>query len=92
MNIKAVLRPEEGTIVNILSSSQSEKWPALSLNQLPIEQILDRLVARKRGGVWILLPFKDLTKVADRRPFFVMGYSENGFEQLSSRCPDSEKP
>jgi len=92
MNIRAVLRPEEGTAVNILSSSKPEKWPALTLNHLTIRQILDRLVARGTGGVWILLPFKDLAKVADHRPFSVMGYSDNVFGQLSTQCPNSEQP
>jgi hypothetical protein len=92
MNIRAVLRPQEGTAVNILSSAQSEKWPALALNHLTIGQTLDRLVARRAGGAWILLPFKDLSKAADRRPFWVAGYSDGIFGQLSSQCPSSGQP
>jgi hypothetical protein len=91
MNIRAVLKPQEGTAFNFLSSPRSEKWPALALSNMTIEQILDRLVARKTGGVWILLPFKDLSKVSDSRPFWVMGYADTGFEQLRSGCPHSEK-
>jgi hypothetical protein len=92
MNIRAVLRPQEGTAVNILSSAHSEKWPALTLSHLTIRQVLDRLVARNAGGVWILRPFQDFSKVADRRPFWVMGYSDRAFGRLSSRCPSSELP
>ena len=91
MNIRAVLKPQEGTAFNFLSSPRSEKWPALALSNITIEQILDRLVARKTGGVWILLPFKDLSQVSDYRPFSVMGYSDTGFEQLRSGCPHPEK-
>jgi hypothetical protein len=92
MNIKAVLRPEEGTAFSILSSPKSEKWPALALSNVTIQQALNSLVARKAGGAWILLPFEDLGKVADRRPFWVMSYSDDMPQQITSWCSSTGHP
>ncbi len=90
MNIRAILRPHEGTAFNILSSRQSEKWPTLALDHTTIRRTLDRLVGRKQGGAWILSAFKDLSKVADRRPFSVADYSDPAFDRLTSPCTKAE--
>lgn len=86
MNVKASLRPYEGTAFSILSSTQSVKWPSLTLNNLNVEQVLDHLIARKEGGAWILFPFDDLDKAADNLPFWVTGYSDDPQGQTTAPC------
>jgi hypothetical protein len=86
MDIMASLRPNEGTAVDILSSPEYVKWPSLAFKNLNVEQVLDHLIARKAGGVWILLPFDDLDKAADKRTFWVIGYSDDPQGQAASSC------
>lgn len=86
MNIRSSLRPNEGTALSMLTSPKYVKWPSLTFNNLDVEQVLDHLIARKAGGVWILLPFDDLDKSADKRPFWVIGYSDDPQGQAAASC------
>jgi hypothetical protein len=94
MDIKSSLRPSEGTAFNILSSPKWVKWPSLTLNNLNVEQVLDHLIARKAGGIWILLSLDDLDKAADKRPFWVIGYSDDPQGQAAASCTyiEAEEP
>lgn len=89
MDIRSSLRPNEGTALNMLTSPKYVKWPSLTFNNLNVEQVLDHLIARKAGGVWILLPFDDLDKAGDKRPFWVIGYSDDPQGQAAS-CTNIE--
>jgi len=77
MDIRSSLRPNEGTALNILTSPTYAKWPSLTFSNLNVEQVLNHLIARKGGGVWILLPFDDIEKAGNKRPFWVTGYSDD---------------
>lgn len=93
MDIRAALRPREGTAFNILSSVDSEKWPALALRDMTVRQVLNRLVARKGGGAWVLIPFRDFDKVADHRPFWVLDYSDKLSAQTAGQyCSGGQTP
>ena len=76
MNIRAALRPQEGTAFDILTATESVKWPALTVRDITVRQLLNRLVARDKGGAWLIYPFPDFEKVADRRPIQVLDYTE----------------
>jgi hypothetical protein len=84
MNIKASLRPTEGTAFSVLSSADSTKWPALSLGPERVGEVLDRLVGRDPGGAWLLLPIDDLEKAADRLPLMFVDYSAK--DTMASPC------
>lgn len=86
MNMRATLRPKEGTAFNILSSSKSAKWPPLVLGHVTIQQVLDRLVGRDGGGAWVLFPFENLAKVADHRPFLIASYASDPLESAFEPC------
>jgi hypothetical protein len=77
MNIRASLRPTEGTAFSVLSSADSAKWPALSMGPGTVDEVLDRLVGREPGGAWLLIPVEDLGKAADRSPLRFIDYSGN---------------
>ena len=81
MDIRAALRPREGTALDILSSPRSDRWPALALRDLTVRQVLNRLVARKKGGAWVLVPFRDFDKAAGHRPFWVLDYAGKPSDQ-----------
>lgn len=75
LNIRASLRPNEGTALSILSSRKSLRWPPLSLSSITVREVLDRLVDRNPGGAWILFPIEDIEKAAESRPFQLIDYS-----------------
>lgn len=75
MNIRASLRPDEGTAFSVLSSTKSRRWPPLRLGAATVREVLDRLVSRKPGGAWILLPINSLENAAENRPFQLIDYS-----------------
>jgi hypothetical protein len=75
LNIRASLRPNEGTALSILSSAKSRRWPPLSLGSTTVREVLNRLVGRSPGGAWILFPIEDIEKAAESRPFQLIDYS-----------------
>jgi hypothetical protein len=75
MNIRASLRPNEGTALSILSSAKSRRWSPLSLGSTTVKEVLNRLVGRNPGGAWILFPIEDMEKAAENRPFQLIDYS-----------------
>ena len=77
MDIRAALRPQEGTAFSVLSSPQSVKWPVLAVRDVTVRELLNRLVARNKGGAWVVFPFRDLDAAADHRPFWLLDYTEN---------------
>ena len=74
--MRAALRPREGTAFDVLSSPAAVGWPALAFSDVPIRDVLNRLVGRKDGAAWILLPFEDSTRFRDHRPVLVVDYTE----------------
>ena len=86
LNIRASLRPNEGTAFSVLSSTEARKWPALNLGSTTVRETLDRLVGRNPGGAWILAPIKDIEKAAENRPFQLIDYSSP--TDVTSLCAD----
>lgn len=67
MDIRAVLRPKEGTLGDILSSPDEERTGPVELRDLSVEQILNYLVKQGKGGAWILFPVpKDYRKAGQQ--------------------------
>jgi len=56
MDIRALLRPNEGTLGDILSSPDEAKTGPIELRDLTVEQILNYLVKQGKGGAWLLFP------------------------------------
>jgi hypothetical protein len=92
MNIRATLRPNEGTAFNVLSTPQSPKWPALSVGNITVLELLNRLIARGSSAAWILVPSDDLQQIAASRPFWVVDYSSSGPQEHSTACGGSLQP
>ncbi len=86
LNIRASLRPDEGTAFSVLSSVGTHRWPSLSLETTTVEGALDRLVARSKGGAWVLSPIDDIGKAAENRPFHLIDYSVSEDPELP--CPE----
>ena len=86
MNIRATLRPQEGTAFSILSSPDAVKYPELKLGAVSVEKMLNSLVGRNDGGAWILFPFSKFEELANSRPFEVAGYSNSWPPALASPC------
>jgi len=90
IDIKASLRPKEGTAFDILSSPNAKEWPPLSFKDVSVQQVLNLLVVRNAGGAWLLVPFHDLSKVADQ-PFSLEDYSEP-HALRHSPCDSADRP
>lgn len=87
MDIRAALRPWEGTGFSVLSTPNSVRWPSLAVRGITVRQLLRRLVARKKGGAWLLFPFADFDKVANDRPIWVLDYADTpNIELITSAC------
>lgn len=78
MNIRASLRPTEGTAFDVLSSAKSTRWPPLRLGRASVREVLDRLVGRDPGGAWILFPVDNLEQATAQMPLQFVDYSAKG--------------
>ena len=77
MDIKAVLRPDEGTLGDILSSPDEAKTGPVELRDLTVEQILNYLVKQGKGGAWLLFPVpRDYRSAADRQFVQLVSYQD----------------
>ncbi|HWR51408.1 MAG TPA: hypothetical protein VN428_09895 [Bryobacteraceae bacterium] len=77
MNIRGVLKPTEGTALNILSSPEEATFPALDIRNTSVESILNHFSTRKGGGVYVVFPLGDnLRRAADAPPFSVANYQD----------------
>jgi len=86
MDIRATLRPDQGTAFNILTSLQSTRWPEIAVGDITVLELLDRLVARGPAAAWILTPSDDPKKIAATRPFWVVDYSAAPPEKHLAVC------
>jgi hypothetical protein len=76
-DVRGVLRPNEGTAADILSSSNEARTKPFEMRDATVEQILNRMVKQGQGGAWILLPIpKDYRVAADRQFVQVVGYPD----------------
>ena len=94
MDVRGILKPTEGTALHILSSSSEAEFPAISTENITVEDVLTRLSTRKEGGVWLVFPFGDrLITAADSPPFSVANYQDTArMQAISCAAPDSAKP
>lgn len=92
MDIKALLRPREGTAWNIVSSWRENKWPSLVVNDLSVGDLLNHLVDRKPAGAWFLVSFEDPDGAADHRPFELVNYSDEISAWPNSPCTGARRP
>lgn len=93
MDIRAALRPREGTAFSVLSSPRSVRWPALAVRDVTVRQLLNRLVARNKGSAWVVFPFRNFDRAADHRPFWLLDYSENlPIQTAILSCVGSQRP
>lgn len=88
MDVRAILRPDEGTILNSLSSEADIKYPPLRLTNMTVEQILNTLVSRPPYGAWILHPIaNDLRQaVADSEYVTFLPYGEGPSKMEAVSC------
>jgi len=84
MDVRAVLRPGEGTIVNYATTSTDELLPAVDLHNIRLLDALNRTVSVKSGGEWILLPLpKDMREAADHSYIQMISYSNGDHPSFS---------
>jgi hypothetical protein len=81
MFIRAVLAPTEGTVGGGLSSTTVERVPGIDVTNQTVKSILNSIVDKGSGGVWILRSstIKNLSS-ATPKPYEIYGYV--GEEQL----------
>ena len=78
MDIRAILRPEEGTLLNLVTSPREPKAAAIELRNASVEQILARLVSRAPIGAWVLFPVsEDLKRAAAHQLAILIQYGED---------------
>jgi hypothetical protein len=92
LDIRASLRPAEGTASNVLSSPESPRWPPLQVGDIAVRELFDRLVARKTGAAWILPEIEDLARATETRPFSVSDYADSRFEPAPDVCANIVAP
>src|SRR6266478_2802491 len=73
--------PTEGTMMEILSGTNSVPIPPFEMHNATVEQILNRIVKEGGGGVWVLPPIPD--NYRDKRDLKVA--------DVSSYVDDKEK-
>jgi hypothetical protein len=82
MNIRAHLVPKEGTAFVGGSTRSPERLQSFSVSNSSVEQILDILVARGQGGLWMMRQVSsDWQANPQKIPYEVVGYSD-GHEHL----------
>ena len=83
MDVRAILRPNEGTLLNFLTSEAEPKFPPLQLTNVSVEQILNRLVSRQPYAAWILQPVSsDLREAVAQVEFVTLLPYPNGVTAL----------
>ncbi len=77
-DVLGVLRPNRGSIADILSSSSEVRTGPIEMRHATVQQILNRMVREGHGGAWVLLPTpKDYSAAADRQFVQVVSYPDS---------------
>jgi hypothetical protein len=88
IDIRAVLKPSEGSVLDILKSPGSRVLPAVSLSNATVRQVLDILVLRPPRGEWILFPVpQDITTTVDKQFAQLYSYGDDE-KKLNTPCED----
>jgi|SRR5579875_2363992 len=76
MHIRAVLVPSEGSAFIGGVQRGTENLPDVEMTNVTVEQILDRIVTLKTGGMWIMYEVPpDWNKDPKSMPFEILSYS-----------------
>jgi len=76
MNVRAVLKPYEGTAIDMLEPSGALKRAPISLQNATVKEILDVMVSQPPVGAWVLFPVpQDFSAAADGQFAAVLSYS-----------------
>ena len=93
MDVRALLKPDQGTVIDLLETPGVQKRAAISLQNATVEQILDILISRPPTGAWVLLPVpQNLREAADGQFAAVFSYDDKrGFPSIPCRA-NSDNP
>ena len=86
MDVRAILRPSEGTALHILSSGADVTLPPIDVKNESIRKNLNRLVLRPPGGAWVLSPIVNEITTLKRMPTFVMSYADEKRDSYDVDC------
>ena len=94
MDVRAKLRPNEGTLLNSLSSEAEVKFPPIHLTDVRVEEILNHLVNRSPYAVWVLHRVSpDLREaIADGGFVTLVPYADGLAEIRNLCCASSGNP
>ena len=78
MHIRSVVRPGEGTMFAGSTPMNSEKLDGMHIRNETVEEILDEIVKKGTGGVWIFKSSEivQMSKL-NKLPYYVYGLSDN---------------
>jgi len=87
MHVRSIFRPSEGSFSSILSSPGAPAMPAIETRNLTVQQTLNRLISRKSGGAWVLLPIVgDLEVAVDHQLLRLTNYADPSSIQERTSC------
>jgi hypothetical protein len=91
MFIRGVLIPKEGSGFVGGSRNETTVVSAFSVSNASVESILDLIVKKAQGGLWVMRePPRDWLTHPDGMPFDIFGYSDGPLPDLSSACTKPE--
>ncbi|MGH9682812.1 MAG: hypothetical protein ACRD4S_04275 [Candidatus Acidiferrales bacterium] len=77
-DVRGVLRPDQGTAEDVLSSSNAVTTAPFEMRNASVEQILNRMATQGNGGAWILRPIpQDYRTAADHEFVQVVAYPDS---------------
>lgn len=77
MMARATLQPGDGFSLHVLSSSLNAQVPAFEMRNATAEAILNHIVIKGGGGVWVLSPLgRDSTRLPDKSLIRAFGYED----------------
>jgi hypothetical protein len=95
MDVRAIVRPDQGTQLHYLRTLDDSVFPSLELANHRVEDILNALVTRQSYGAWVLYPLtNDLQKSAGDQQFVTLISYADGPSRLGniSCSPPQQAP